>query len=166
MPPLAQSQYATPAELARLSLTSAALQRFGGESSPIVLAMLQAASSECDAYFPSQWKLPLVSWDMNLRRVTCNIAAYLLYSQFGYNTAAPGDQMVVRRYEQAIAWLIQIRDKIIFPPYVDITGIDPQTLEQGDYAVSDGSVGFTATGRTSRGFCARPLDPWSFVDCC
>src|SRR5678810_1386593 len=113
---MAQSQYAELADIKLLAITSQAADRFG---TPAINAALQAASSEADSYIASQFTLPLITspqgWDMSLTIAVCNIAAYRLYSQFGFNPNAPADQLIVNRYKDAIAWLGQIRDEKIFP---------------------------------------------------
>lgn len=144
---MAQSQYATSAQLSSLALTPAATSRFGATA---IEAQLQAASSICDSYIASQFTLPLITepqgWDMSLVMATCNIAAYLLYCQYGFNPAAPADKYIQDRYQAAIAWLEQIRDKLIFPTWTDSTGDTPAFVEAGPYIESDPPVGFTDRG--------------------
>lgn len=144
---MSQSQYATSAQLTSLALTPAAANRFGATA---IEAQLQAASSICDSYIASQFTLPLVTepqgWDMSLVMATCNIAAYLLYCQYGFNPAAPADKYIQDRYQSAIAWLEQIRDKLIFPNWTDSTGDTPAFIEAGPYIESDPPAGFTDRG--------------------
>lgn len=145
---MAQSQYATTSDLQTLAITAAAGTRFGDTA---MTAALQAASSIADSYIASQFTLPLITspqgWDMSLTLAVCNIAAKLLYAQFGFNPGAPGDQLVEKRYQDALDWLAQIRDKLIFPAWTDSsvnTGVD----EAGDWVISDTPVGFTSRGVT------------------
>jgi phage gp36-like protein len=143
---MAQSQYGQPSDLTSLAITAAAGQRFGNTA---MNAALQAASSIIDTYLPSQFTLPLQvspqGWDMGLTMHACWIAAYLLYNNFGYAPMAPGDEMVAKRYESSLEWLAQIRDKKIFPQYIDSAGA-PTAEEQGPFVVSDSPVGFTGRG--------------------
>lgn len=149
---MTQSQYATTAQMQLLGITPAAYTRFETASPGCVTAAIQAASSIADTYLPSQFTLPLQTspsngWDMSLTMNVCWIAAYLLYNSFGFAPMAPGDEMVAKRYETALEWLGQIRDKKIFPQYLDSspnTGVD----EAGNWVISDPPVGFTQRGIT------------------
>lgn len=82
---------------------------------------------------------------MSLTINVCWIAAWLLYTQFGYNPAAPTDELIIRRYEAAAEWLKQIRDKKIFPVWVD-SGGNTGTDEAGTFFVSDPPIGFSWRG--------------------
>lgn len=149
---MAQSQYATIAELESLAITKAAGDRFGAVA---MNAQLQAASSIADGYLISQFTLPLETdpqgWDMSLTSAVSNIAAYLLYNQFGFSPMAPGDDLVVKRYDDAIAWLGLVRDKKIFPPFVDSAG-SPEAFEGGPDVIT----------ATTRGYSERGVFPGSF----
>lgn len=145
---MAQSQYATNTELQQLAITAAAGARFG---STAMDAALQAASSIADSYLSSQFVLPLQTtptqgWDMSLKLQVCNIAAYLLYCQFGFNPAAPGDQLIKERYDRAMSWLDGVGKKTITPVYTDSSGITPGADVAGDFIISDNPVGFTSRG--------------------
>lgn len=146
---MSQSQYATTPQLQLLAITPAVFARFEAASPGCSTAALQAASSICDSYLVSQFTLPLAispqGWDMSLTMNTCWIAAWLLYNQFGYNPAAPVDDLIVKRYEAAIDWLKQIRDKQIFPVWVD-SSANTGTDEAGTFFVSDPPIGFTPRG--------------------
>lgn len=148
-----QSQYAQASDLSSLALTPAAAQRFG------VIAMnaqLQAASSIADSYIVSQFTLPLQvdpqGWDMSLTMAVCNIAAYLLYVQYGFNPSAPADQFIADRYKSAILWLEQIRDKVIFPQWIDSGTTATGNDEGGPFVLSDPPVGFTNRGKPTAPF--------------
>lgn len=144
---MAQSQYAFKDDLTSLSITAAAATRFGD---PAINAQLQAASSVADSYIASQFTLPLETsppgWDMSLTRAVCDIAAYFLYCQFGFNPNAPQDALIKARYEMAIAWLTQIKDKKIFPQWVDAGNAPVGADEGGPFVISSPPVGFTDRG--------------------
>ncbi len=156
---MTQSQYALAADMQLVGVTPAAAVRFGAAA---ITANLKAASSIADTYLPSQFTLPLATsphgWDMSLTLAVCSIAAYLLYSQFGFNPAtSQADQLIVTRYQSALKWLEQIRDEEIFPQWVDSSGTDPVTAEAGPYIISDPPVGFT-----SRGVMNPDCDTWTW----
>ena len=144
---MAQSQYGTEAQLISLSITQAAATRFGNTAMD---AALQAASSIADGYINSVFVLPLQTspqgWDMSLTLHVCNIAAYLLYNQFGFNPNAPQDQLIVKRYNDALAWLQSISDEKLTPNWVDSSGSTPQSQAAGPFVISDPPVGFTNRG--------------------
>lgn len=139
---MAQSQYGTIAQLQTLCITQAAATRFGTSAMD---AALQAASSICDAYLPSQFTLPLVTWDMSLTLAACAIAAQVLYNTIGFPPNAPGDELINKRAAAAYLFLEQVRDEKTFPQWTDSSGQDPID-EPGDYVVSDAPAGFTDRG--------------------
>ena len=145
---MAQSQYAQVSDIKSLSMTPQAAQRFGDAS---INAALQAASSRADSYLASQFTLPLLTdpqgWDMALTRCVCDLAAFDLYRQYGLNPNAPDYGALKALYDDAIAWLVMVRDKKIFPQYVD-SGEDLGTPEAGPFVISDAPVGFTSRGVT------------------
>jgi len=140
---VAQAQYAFKDDIVSLAITPANAARFGD---PAIDAQLKAASSFADTYLVSQFTLPLIEWDMELRRVVCVVAAYHLFNQYGYNPNAPQDKLVEKQYEQALSWLKQVKDKEIFPPYVDSGTVPTGVDEGGPFVVSDTPKGFTARG--------------------
>jgi phage gp36-like protein len=162
---VSQSQYATAADIQKLAITPAAYARFEGASAGCVVAALQAASSIADTYLPSQFTLPLQvspqGWDMSLTMNVCWIAAWLLYNSFGFAPMAPGDDLVVKRYESALAWLGQIRDKEIFPQYVDAINGATTSPEQGPFVISDPPVGFTNRGLAPGQVVCNPWGWWN-----
>ena len=161
---MAQSQYAQISDLSTLAITAAVAARFGDTA---MTAALQAASSIADSYIASQFVLPLAlspqGWDMSLTLATVNIAAYLLYCQFGFNPAAPADKLIVERYERALAWLKLIADKTIFPQWVDSSPDAVGADRANQFINSDPPVGFT--GRSCDYLNGAPGDwaSWDFV---
>lgn len=149
---MTQSQYATVAQLQTLAVTQAAASQFG---EPSMVAALQAASSICDGFLTSQFTLPLqtdpIGWDMSLVWATCAIAAYLLYKQYGFAPQAPGDELIVRNYDDAMKWLKGVSDEVITPNYADSSGDPEGSDEAGPFVDSDLPVGFTTRGIARRG---------------
>jgi phage gp36-like protein len=113
------SQYATTDQLQQLALTPAAYARFEAASPGCTTTALQYASAEADSYLGSQFQLPLLQWDMALAGAVCVMAAKRLYDTFGYNAAAPIDQLIDRRYAQALEWLAKVANEKVSPQYVD-----------------------------------------------
>jgi phage gp36-like protein len=144
---MAQSQYATTTDLQNVAITAAAFGRFGATA---CTAALQAASSICDSYIASQFALPLrvspQGWDMSLTMYCAWIAAFLLYSQFGYAPMAPADEVIESRYKKAIEWLQQIKDQQISPQWISDPSAVSNTDQAGDFTVTDDPIGLTARG--------------------
>ncbi len=144
---MTQSQYASTAQLASLSLTPQAAQRYG---EPAMTAALQAASSRADSYLNSQFTLPLTAWDMQLVRVVCDMAAFDLARQYGLNPNAPDFGAIKSLFDGSIEWLNQIREHKLTPLYEDSgSGDEPGADEGGPFIISDAPVGFTGRGQFS-----------------
>lgn len=143
MPLTSSTQYADATQFQQLACTPAAYDNFEAGSPGCVVLALQAASAEADSYLAGQFQLPLATWDLALARAVCWIAAKGLYDEFGYNALAPVDQLIERRYEQAIEWLTKVGNEELFPQYADASG---STTPAGDFVVSDPAVGFTSRG--------------------
>lgn len=160
---MSQSQYATTTDLQNLAITPAAYNRFGAAAAG---AALLSASSICDSYIVSQFELPLQTtpsngWDQSLTMYTCWIAAFLLYSQFGYNPAAPADAVIESRYTKAIEWLENVRDKKIRPQWTSAQTAVDNADAAGDFTVTDDPVGFTSRGTVDNsGNQPQVLDGW------
>lgn len=148
---MAQSQYATTAQMQLLAITPAAFARFEAASPGCVTAAIQAASSIADASLSSQFEMPLQTspsngWDMSLTKVVCFLAAWDLYSTFGYNPSAPDWQIFEQRKQWADKWLDGVAKKTITPLFLDSSGLAPDADRAGDFIVSDQPVGFTDRG--------------------
>ncbi|MGZ3456344.1 MAG: phage protein Gp36 family protein [Polyangiales bacterium] len=111
-------QYSDASDLARLGLKKLAT---AGLSAADVDAALIAASEIADGYLRAQYKLPLVSWGADLRRHVAMIAAWDILSARGFNGDAPGNEIFLERYEQAIAWLKDVSRGLVSPNVVDST---------------------------------------------
>lgn len=142
---MAQVQYATAADLQALAITQAAAARFGPTA---IDACLQAASSLIDSYISAQFQLPLTAWDMGLTLQCCNIARFMLYRQVGFNPSSGGDETTVNAYNDAIAWLENVRDEKIHPQWTASPVNEAAASDPVDYVVTDPPVGFTVRGNS------------------
>lgn len=161
---MANSQYATTAQLQLLAITPAAFARFEAASAGCTTAAIQAASSIADASLTSQFVLPLQTspqgWDMALTMHVCAVAAWLLYNQFGYAPMAPGDDLIAKRYERALEWFDLIGKKTVNPLYIDSSGLTPGADTAGDFVITDSPVGFTQRGVTQPAGSCPPGSFW------
>lgn len=121
-----QSQYATVDELIAFSLNPETANNFSGDDGyNIMTTALTAASSEADSYLRSQQILPLTDWDAKLKQVVCDIAAYRLFTNYGYNPDAVQNDNIMNRYRQAISWLELVSKQLIIVEYPDSSATTP-----------------------------------------
>lgn len=145
---VAQSQYASTTQLISLSITPQAGARYGDVA---MNAALQAASSRADTYLASQFTLPLVSWDMQLTRVVCDLAAFDLARQYGLNPSAPDFGAYKSLFDGSMGWLQQVRTQEITPQYEDADGAPGNVEEGGPFVVSSTTRGYVERDRNSIG---------------
>lgn len=107
--------YATRADLTRLSLPAAAL---AGVPEADQDAALEAASDLADSYLAARYTLPLVSWQDDLRRAVCAIAAYDLMVRRGFSPQGADEQLRLR-YEDALRWLDLVARGLVSPAIED-----------------------------------------------
>lgn len=108
--------YATRTHLAQFAIRAAALT---GIATGDQDAALEAASDLADSYLRARFTLPLSSWQDDLRRAVCNVAAYDLLSARGYNPDAGADSNVRQRYEDAVRWLEGVAAGRVTPAVTD-----------------------------------------------
>lgn len=94
--------YAALADLAELGIVSGAIASL---SSGTRQEALDRASAELDGYLAARFALPLSSpYPTELLRRTVDVAVYLLMRHRGFNPDAANDQLIVKGYDDAIAW--------------------------------------------------------------
>lgn len=112
---------------------------------------LSAASGFIDSYLNVHFTLPLKSWDDGLIQKCCEIAAGTLLGIRGYDPEDEGDQSIMKRYEIAQAWLVEIKNGELTPVVIDSSPIQGQpsgpntlqmTTEQVTTQASTGSLTF------------------------
>jgi phage gp36-like protein len=148
---LFQPQYATANELISFSLTQELVNNIGISVADMNTA-LQAASSEADSWLRSQQILPLTDWDAKLKQVVCDIAAFRIFGNYGYNPDAVQNSNIISRYSHAMEWLKLVADQKIITEYPDSSNLFPKA---GPFVVDSRSpVGFAnlCRSRFRRGF--------------
>jgi phage gp36-like protein len=128
------TQYATAADLASLGLSAQALSVITLDEQNEALL---GASNDADGYLGSKFILPLISWGTDLKRAVCQLAAYDLLSQRGYNPEAGGNVTIRDRAKDARDWLKQVAANKIRPVVVDSS-----TNPSGTPAGEAGTTGF------------------------
>lgn len=113
------SSYCTPGDLAKLAMPTGGLAPF--QTTEIVQLHLDTASDTVDSYLADQVTLPLVApFPLSIKMRVCQIAAYTLLVQRGYNPDVGGDKDPLEKaYDAAMVWLESISEGKIKPPLVD-----------------------------------------------
>jgi phage gp36-like protein len=113
---MAAQQYAQTSDLYSLSVFSAALNTI---SSADQNAALLAASERLDSYLRQKFSLPLLLWGQDVKQWVCDVAAFMLLSKRGFNPQNAGDALIVKRYDDQIAWAKGVARGEIVPDVVD-----------------------------------------------
>jgi phage gp36-like protein len=115
------SRYATPADLARLSLPATAID---GISADDQQAALDSASDIADGYLAARFNLPLVApFPGDLVQKVCDIGALLVMKRRGFNPA--GDDVIVKGHDAAMAWLKDVSRNLAHPQATDSSPASP-----------------------------------------
>lgn len=104
--------YASPEDLATLALSPRALE---GVSEADQLLAIAAASSYADGYLRARYRMPLVSWGQDLTLCVAQLAAYSVMNARGYDPSSPHDQLIVKQYDDAVAWLRDVAKGLVTP---------------------------------------------------
>ncbi len=112
------SSYATPSELASLSLPADALADITTQDQQTAI---DAASDEADSYFRSRYTLPLTGTIPEaLKQAVCDIAAYRLMKRRGFDPDQ--DPSVRQGFTDALGWLDDVGNSRITPTITDSSG--------------------------------------------
>lgn len=78
-------------------------------------AAIASASATVDNFFNGRYALPLLSWDLETRTKTIDIAWYRLLRVRGFNSAAGADDNIRQAYDDAMEWLDKVQRKAAHP---------------------------------------------------
>ena len=110
------SQYAQKSDLTSFGLNALSLAGVTGLTDAVIDSCLVAASALMDSRFGGRYALPLLSWDQSVTLNCCWIAAFLILGKArGFNPNNPGDQLIGKSYEDAIAWCDGVQRQAIHP---------------------------------------------------
>lgn len=143
--------YATIQDLLNYSLNPQVVSNYAFTEPSMMVALL-AASAEINSYLTSQQILPLTAWDAKITQVCCDIAAYRLYKQYGYDPDAIQNSNIRACYNQAMEWLNKVADQMIIVKYPDS---DPSPMKAGPFVRTGSSFVFgplCGSGRGGRGW--------------
>jgi phage gp36-like protein len=125
------TRYATTADLARLGISSAALQ---GVATATQEAALDACSAVADGYLRARgYVLPLTTWSNDLTRAVAVLAAFDLLVTRGYDPSAGTDDVLLKRVEMATSWLRDVAASRITPALTDSTTSVEEESQQTSY---------------------------------
>lgn len=110
------SRYALTTDLASLSLPAGALASI---SSTDQQAALDVASAEADGYLGASFRLPLITWGVDLKQHVCGIAAFRLMHHRGYNPQMGANDTIRQCYDDAIGWLHGVSAGRVTPVVTD-----------------------------------------------
>jgi phage gp36-like protein len=106
------TQYADIADLEGLGINPRALEQFSSAEKNRALTVM---SSEADCYIPGRYR-PLTTWPDALRVHIARGAAYMLLTSRGMNPTAGGNELIVKGYDDAIAYFKNIQRGIVTFP--------------------------------------------------
>ena len=108
--------YCDREQLAQYGLPPKALSRFTLEE---IDRGLEAASGLMDSYLRARYTLPIQRWGLELTHVCAGIASYTLMTSKGFDPNLSADEQLRLRYEDAMAWLRQVRKGEVDPGLTD-----------------------------------------------
>lgn len=123
--------YATESEFLSLGLPSEAVNTIG---SSVIEAALEAASRMVDSYLSKRYPTPLTTWGQDVTRIVVDLSQYDLMCRRGFRPGSGADELVIKRRDDAIAWLDKAARKLVEP-----TGIEEPTPQVASPLVSSES---------------------------
>jgi|KBSMisStaDraftv2_1062788.scaffolds.fasta_scaffold499740_2 phage gp36-like protein len=140
--------YATIADLEALGIAGDALAKI---SAPIKNQALGAASRLIDGFLAAQFVLPVTYWGQDVRGVCCDIAAWRLLANRGFNPSGQGgDENIRLAYEDAMKLLnLWARDDGARPDVIDSGAGKEQTPTAAPTVSSSPSRGWSQTGMST-----------------
>jgi phage gp36-like protein len=97
--------YVTPDDFEAQSLPADA---FAGLDEAQVTQALEWASRFADSFLSKRYKLPLVSYGDDLKSIVADLAQYKILSIRGFRPNSGNDEISVKRYDDAVAWLREL----------------------------------------------------------
>lgn len=129
--------YITDAELLTLGLPGAALSDVPVDVRDSARANASAVAS---SHLKKRFALPLVAFGADIRRAVAHMASYDVMTFRGFDPGSESGVLVVKRHDDALAWLRDVARGIVEP--VDVTDSTPDTDEQGPLVSSDPGAGW------------------------
>lgn len=123
-------------------------QAFTNLADAVIESALTRWSRWLDGYLIRKFKLPLVSWEDDVRGAVTDLAAYQLIRVRGFNPDT-GDATIVDAYKEAVKWANSIP-----------LGTTPLVVDSsGGTTPGVNNLTPTVTTATQRGWSTRPTQP-------
>lgn len=104
--------YATLTDLHTYGLSAVAC---GNVTTGDQQVILDGRNAWADGKLRGRYQLPLLAWDVDLRMMVAQLAAYDVMIRRGYNPAAGADVNVRLRYEDALKWFDGVERQNVHP---------------------------------------------------
>lgn len=118
-----------------------------GLTDPVISEAIAYASGVADGYLRKRYALPITGWSDDLKLAVGSLAQFYLISKRGFRPGSGYDQIVVKRNDDAIAWLRDVSKGLV---EIGCTDSTPATDEDGTLADS-GSAAPSFAWNGSRG---------------
>jgi phage gp36-like protein len=106
-------RYAELSDYDVLGIPAAALSGFSDADK---ITALETMSSEADGYLNTKHVTPLTSWPRSLTLHVTRGAVYILITSRGMNPNAAGNELIIKGYDDAIAWFGKVsRGMVVLP---------------------------------------------------
>lgn len=129
-------------------ITDAELIAFGlpGDALSVIdVAVRDASRAGVSAvalgYIKKRATLPLISWGDDIKRAAADLCVYDLMTYRGFDPGSNSGAVIVKRNDDAVAWLRDVARGIVEP--VDMVDSTPDTDEQGPLVSSDTAAGWS-----------------------
>lgn len=133
----AHQLYCEPSDITRHGIPKAAVESVPFE---VLADKCLTASEEAAGYLASAYKMPLVSWGVDLRKHVAIMATYDLMRFIGYDPDAGKDSLIRIGRDDAVAWLNRIAAGKLRP--VTIIDAEPEVMEPEVWVASGASRGW------------------------
>jgi phage gp36-like protein len=115
--------------------------------SGVVDAALSGSIGTARSYLASIATPPYETIGEDVRMRVCHIAAYYVLAHVGYNPNRAGDEVVMKRHDDAIRWFELCARGMVTPSVTEVSGSTGYGVqERGASVYSDVSRGWNVTG--------------------
>lgn len=137
---MASPPYLTAQEFLNQTIPGSVFRDMG---TPLIEEGISWASDTADSYLRKRFKMPLVSFGNDIKRAVANIAQYELMARRGFRPDAGQDQIIVKRNDDAVAWLRDVSKGLCECSAVDSTFDDEDgplasSAPAGDFSMTTG----------------------------
>jgi phage gp36-like protein len=136
---MATQQLLTLTEFGNLGVAASAFPT--SITDTVKTAQIVAASGVVAGYVGKRFTFPLAQWGDDIRSAVAAIATFTLLKLRGFNPENPADQLVVKAYDDAIAWCRDVAKGLVEPS--DIIDATPTEDDAAPLVLSDAIAGWS-----------------------